>query len=362
MATKLPQGIRRRGTGLEIRLQHRGKKYSQTITCNSEDASSIAAALRARNELRRQLRQGTLHPRDEDHGNVNFAKAAQSYIDSMDLEYSTALTYISILNTHWIPEFKDWHLGDIRASQVKTYIHKQDLSSKTKSNLLVPLRGVFIWAIEDGLLNDHPVLHIRSKKRQKPTIKIFTLAERARILSCLEEHGQAFIYFALLFGTGMRVGEALGLKWENIFAETIHVDKSVVRGRLKQTTKTLQSRDVYVEPWLQKILREHHTRFSGEWLFVTDDGKPYTSAKTFNLAWGNALAQAGVPYRIPYTCRHSRASELLTMGVKPPFAALQLGHSVEMFFRTYAVWIKGQDDCTEISKLNINYDKYGVSK
>ncbi|MFT5693492.1 MAG: integrase, partial [Oceanicoccus sp.] len=69
-------------------------------------------------------------------------------------------------------------------------------------------------------------------------------------------------------------------------------------------------------------------------------GTPYLDTDVLNGKWKEAHKKARVPYRIPCTCRHTRASELLSIGIQPADAAKQLGHSVEMFLRTYARWIE----------------------
>ena len=53
----------------------------------------------------------------------------------------------------------------------------------------------------------------------------------------------------------------------------------------------------------------------------------------------HTLRELGLRLRHPYNVRHSCASRWLKAGIKPAFAAQQLGHSVEMFFRIYAKWI-----------------------
>ncbi len=59
----------------------------------------------------------------------------------------------------------------------------------------------------------------------------------------------------------------------------------------------------------------------------------------------------GIPYRIPYTCRYSRAAEMLSIGIAPGDAAKQLGHSLEMFYRVYAEWIEDYADATDFSRF-----------
>ena len=51
--------------------------------------------------------------------------------------------------------------------------------------------------------------------------------------------------------------------------------------------------------------------------------------------------------------RHTYATMLLMAGVRPAFAARQLGHSVEVFLRTYARWLDGAADSDELAKLEM---------
>ena len=56
-----------------------------------------------------------------------------------------------------------------------------------------------------------------------------------------------------------------------------------------------------------------------------------------------------IPYgkennRTPYTCRHTRAAQLLSQGVPPAKGAEQLGHSVQMFLNVYSEWIDEYSD------------------
>jgi hypothetical protein len=50
--------------------------------------------------------------------------------------------------------------------------------------------------------------------------------------------------------------------------------------------------------------------------------------------------------------RHIRAAELLSMGVEPGQATAELGHSLEMFFRTYSEWIDEYSTGEDTNKLN----------
>ena len=60
--------------------------------------------------------------------------------------------------------------------------------------------------------------------------------------------------------------------------------------------------------------------------------------------WKPTLKVLGIRYRRPYNMRHSYATAMLMAGMTPAFCAKQLGHSVEMFLRTYSKWLDGEQN------------------
>ncbi len=67
--------------------------------------------------------------------------------------------------------------------------------------------------------------------------------------------------------------------------------------------------------------------------------------------WAPTLKALGIPYRVPYNTRHPYATMMLMAGLNPAFCASQMGHSLEVFFKRYAKWIKGAGDAAEMAKL-----------
>jgi integrase len=262
------------------------------------------------------------------------ANAAQSFIDTLEAKRSTSFGYENILNRYWLPEIGHWPVVEITTSKIKDVLAGLKISSKTKKNILVPLRGVLAHA---GV-NPNPVAGITFKKRQKAEVDRYRPAQRDALLCALT--GQARVYFALLFGCGLRPGEALGLRWSDYDGAELDISKQITRRRLENSTKTSTRRRVYVPTWARAILNAHTTRFQAEWIFTNERGEHYRDTDVLNDAWRAAHAKARVPYRVPYVCRHSRAAELLSTGVQPADAAKQLGHSAEMFMRVYSEMIE----------------------
>lgn len=347
MAKQLwPAGIRPHGNGIQIRLSKNGKYiYSETLAGNPHSARDLASAVKRRDELKARLKLGLALDTEERSVSRLFTEAAQAYMDTLDADYSTHITYERIINRYWLPAFHKYLVTDITTEMIKRILTKVPVSQKTKKNILIPLRGI----LANEEVNPNPAAAVRLKKHQRPVVERFTPKERDKILAELE--GQALVYFTLLFGTGLRPSEALGLTWSDYHDGWLNIDKAIVVRRAKDTTKTHTSRKVYVPQWVRPVLLAHWTRFEGGHIFVNTRGSHFKDTDIFNEAWQDVLKRKRIRYRVPYVCRHTRAAELLSSGVVPGEAAKQLGHTLEMFFRTYAEWIDEFSSDRDLDKL-----------
>jgi integrase len=80
--------------------------------------------------------------------------------------------------------------------------------------------------------------------------------------------------------------------------------------------------------------------------------EPWFEERAFRRSfWEPTLRRLGLRYRPPYNTRHTYATMMLMAGMTPAFCAKQLGHSVEMFLRTYAKWIDGGQNALEMGRL-----------
>jgi integrase len=332
-----PTGVRPSGSGIRIKIWRDGRlAHSETLPGDPYSARDLAAAVRRRDELKARLRIGLpLFTGDEGAQQQQFLQVCQEYLDTLDAKRSTHLSYEQILNRYWLPEFATWVASEIRTNDIKRQLAKLTVSAKTKRNALIPLRCVLRYA---GV-HPNPVEQVVVKRAQKEPVMRYTPEQRDKLLGLLQ--GQSRVYFAVLFGCGLRPGgEALALRWSDYDGEELNINKQITRRRLEHSTKTNVARKVYVPTWVRTILNNHTTRFQGEYIFVNSVGGPYLDTDVFNADWKAVHKKARFQYRVPYACRHTRAAELLSSGVDPAEAAKQLGHSLEMFLRTYSEWIE----------------------
>lgn len=331
-----PKGIRPSGSGLRIRVWRKGRLvHSETILCDPYNASDLKSAVKRREYLVSRQRLGLpLSETDEHAEHQLFYEAAQDYMDTLDAKHSTQLSYENILNRYWLPEFGRLPAAEITRQAIKRVLAKLGVVNKTKKNILIPLRGV----LDHIELSPNPAAAIKIKKTQAPPIERYTPKERDRLLRRID--GQAHLYFVILFGCGLRPGEALALQRSDFDGEEFSITKQITRRRLQPYTKTSKRRKVYVPMWVREVIAAQPVRIDSDYLFVNSIGGFYRDTDVFNDAWRDAHKKARITYRIPYACRHTRAAELLSLGIDPADASNQLGNSPEIFLRTYADFIE----------------------
>ncbi|MCP5331428.1 MAG: tyrosine-type recombinase/integrase [Pseudomonadales bacterium] len=335
-----PTGIRPCGNGIRIKIWKAGKLYySETVPGDPYRPADLAAAVRRREWLESRKRLGlSITTDDTTAENELFSEMAQDYLNTLDAKTSTATDYLRILNRYWMPKFGNMLKTEVTTRMVKRELASMNVGRKTKKNILVPLRGAF----DHGEVDPNPVaaslLKKAIRKTQKPPVERYTLEERRRLIEHLQD--QPKVYFAVLFGCGLRPGEALGLTWNDYDGEFLHITKQITRRRLEPTTKNYQERKVYVPSWVRPLLNNLPTRFKRGHVFLNTIDTPCLDTDCFNGPWKDAHKALKFRYRIPYTCRHTRAAELLSTGVEPGDAAGQMGHTLDVFYRTYAEWIE----------------------
>jgi integrase len=151
----------------------------------------------------------------------------------------------------------------------------------------------------------------------------------------------------------MRPGEALGLWWEDLtFAEReIRVARSLVENGKVDTPKSGHGRTVDMSKELARVLVRLQIERKAETLrrgwravpprvFCNTEGGPLNRI-VVERAFKRVLKAAGLPLHFtPHCLRHTYASLLLQMGVRPVYVQRQLGHSsIKPTVDTYGRWL-----------------------
>ena len=168
---------------------------------------------------------------------------------------------------------------------------------------------------------------IKPKKGSKNcTLLAFTKDERDRILDYFNTHPQPshrhyYPYLILAFFTGARPSELGALTWGDIDLEKgiINFNKKIIRTKNERKAchglKTQKNRIFTVNSQLKEILEAIPKGREADLLFKTHTGKLLDSSSIFATTyWRIALQKLEIPYRTPYSTRHTFITLCLRQG------------------------------------------------
>lgn len=139
-------------------------------------------------------------------------------------EYFSKLNNVGKLTYEDIYEFRE-HLRKKRAKN-----SEKKLSTNTINKIMILLKKILDVGIRKGYYTQNPVNQLKKLPIVKPQIKYWTIQEFHQFLKLFTvEEYHLKLLFTVLYFTGMRLGEALALTWEDIDLNinTIFVTKSI---------------------------------------------------------------------------------------------------------------------------------------
>lgn len=329
---RVAEGVYRHGAGLRIEFRFQGKRYRETDK-GPGDAKHIKRAIKRRDWLLSRLKVG-LPILEQDVEKPTLGQQFEKWNKQRTCKRSSKISDANIWRNYW-SHWDTFTADHITTDMIRDALDARDVKNKTKKNALACLRGTLNYCN----VNPNPCAPIKFGRSQKEPVERYLPEEVDALLAVLD--GEAKVYFTVMAATGARPSELLALEWSDWNGERLSITKGIVRHKLEPSTKNYERRKTLVPQWARQTLNEHTTRFKGGHIFQNTLGRFHVDTDDFNDAWKRAHEKARVPYRIPYTLRHTRAAELLSTGSSDyALFAKELGHSLEMFLRTYSEWIE----------------------
>lgn len=227
-------------------------------------------------------------------------------------------------------DVQNWQLSLIKKRYSPNYVRV------TQGMLSV----AFDRAVILGLTGKNPSRMVGNVRGKKPEVDFWTLEEFEKVLSLLYrgdfyEH-YLYICLLLLFMSGMRLGEASALLWDDIDFESglCSITKSIYyknQNNFKFTTPKTRAakRSIYLDTDTLAELQEWKTvqhRLLPDCKFILSyNGNPTTKTR-IPRALAKLADLAGVHRIRVHDLRHSHASLLIHMGESPLLLKERLGH------------------------------------
>jgi integrase len=195
--------------------------------------------------------------------------------------------------------------------------------NNTVIRYIASISVVLEYCVKEWLwLPQNPARAIKKPRVGKGKTRFFDMEELLKIKELCKQSGNPYLYtvFITALHSGMRKGEVLHLKWENISFKTREIHLS--------TSKNGEPRDipmtneVYAE--LSKLYENPKLDING--LVFPSPNNPLRPID-IKSAWEKVLEKAGIQHATFHTIRHTACTYLAQLGIAPILISRIVGHS-----------------------------------
>jgi integrase len=378
------------GGAMRGRVGKRGKTWFYVVDVGSDNGRrkqewhggfpTRKAAQDELNELLKRLGQGTyVAPSKQTLGEFLL-----EWLDAVrgEIKPTTFGGYERNINNHIIPALGNVKLQELTTAALRSFYSTVgrrrgagELSARTKLHIHAVLRNALGDAVKWGKITRNPAgreLCEAPKVRSKPMLKAPWSPEEMRQFLRHVEVDRLYAAWLLLATTGVRRGELLGLRWQDLDLDSgglsIVQTLTTVGYQIlfQDTAKTDGSnRHMMLDASTVAALRKHKARQSEERLawgpayedrglvFCRENGSPL-HPDLFLRTFQRLGKAAGLPKIRLHDVRHSWASYALAAGVAPKVVSQRLGHSnirITLDLYTHVMPALDQDAADKVAAL-----------
>ena len=256
---------------------------------------------------------------------------------------STLGLYRHVLDRHVLPGLGSLRLSEISPARIDRFLQdKRRATGYSTAKLCRSVAsGVCGLGVRRDALRSNPVRDVSTlEKRGGREARALTPDECREWLELLDSseyavHKDLPDFVRFLLGTGCRLGEAVGVRWEDVDLDrhVLHVRRTIIRVKgkglvAKQPKSRSGERALRIPFWLVRLLRARRVRYR------VSDGPVFPDSRggyrdRNNIEKDFRKVREGTPFEwvVPHTYRKTVATMLDQGGLSARMIADQLGHS-----------------------------------
>ncbi|MFE1746317.1 tyrosine recombinase XerC [Coleofasciculus sp. H7-2] len=279
---------------------------------------------------------------------------------------STVDTYRRLSTVHIIPKVGRKGLDKLTPLDVQNLMGELADSTgvRTANACRTLLFSAYKQAIRWQLVARNPVEATDPLRAAHKDTVLWSGAQAAHFLDSARPH-RLYAAFYLVMATGLRRGELLGLRWEDVSERELYIRQQLTYREgafVFAPPKTAQgTRRIAITPDVYAVLEAHRRAQEAQradlgemWpntglVFVSEVGTPI-HPRNFERSWGQLKKAANMPPARLHDLRHLHVSLLVKQGVDPQAIADRVGHSDASFtLRRYSHMFEEHRERTAIS-------------
>ena len=198
-----------------------GRRYKFSLK-----TKNVGYARKLRDQLIEEIRQygRILEPEPETN---TFGEVAQEWVDWKRTEigeeirdYTFNDLYLYNINKYTMPVFHAMLISEIDFEKIDKFtgnLKREDgkpMAGSTKHNIMIPFKGIMEFALKKGYIEKDPMDLVKPIKVNHKKAEPLSKEEIKRFLQHVSPMYRDF--FAFMFITGLRMGEAAALKWKDV--------------------------------------------------------------------------------------------------------------------------------------------------
>jgi len=249
--------------------------------------------------------------------------------------YGTQDTYEGYLKKWILPRWRSYRIQEVKAVAVEKWLATLPLERGSRAKIRNIMSALYSHAIRWEWTDRNPITSVRQSAKRLKVPVILTVEEINALLTELPEPIRTCVL--LDASTGLRVGELLGLQWQDVDFENleIHIRRSVVKQKIGAPKTEASAKPIPLDVELAEVLLnlKQSSRYStpGDWVFASSATKgkqPYWPG-TLNRVYLRAASKAaGIQKHIGWhTFRHTFGTLLAANGENPKVVQELLRHS-----------------------------------
>jgi integrase/recombinase XerC len=262
----------------------------------------------------------------------SFLSAAKGYSDNTLRAYRSDISeFLEFLSNRKVLEISALTLDDLR--DWLYLISEAGAAKSTMVRKAAAIRGFSTWLFRNDLITQDLGLRLKSPKTSRALPKVVSKDSLAGLFDSLNAASLSnepaklleLLIFEILYATGMRVSELIGLNLGD-------VDKArklflvTGKGNKQRMVPFGQPAFIALERWLEVGRPVLATDKSGSALLLTEKGSRIGTRQVYALV-ASLLAQTPTGAAGPHTLRHTAATHLLDGGADLRAVQELLGHA-----------------------------------